>query len=102
MRHLSQGSQDGDQKQHSFRITLTLIITVVMFILLICPCEIMHFLDNISHMRSEVIETFLVLRAVVNLLQVLNFSCNACDVIKVAVCLHLDSIEKTILGSPLS
>ena len=64
------------RSQVSFRITLTLIVIVFMFILLVFPCEILDFLRDVMKMDVAQMKTFLVIRSFANVLQAISFSSN--------------------------
>ncbi len=61
---------------YSRRTTRMLISIVLLFILLVLPAEVLDFFHDIIKMNPDKTEVFLVVRSIVNLLQVINFSCN--------------------------
>ncbi|CAD5117707.1 DgyrCDS6456 [Dimorphilus gyrociliatus] len=65
----------SDTTTVSSRVTLTLIVIVVAFIVLVFPTELMDFFVHIL-VNNETTEQFLIARSVANLLQVFNFSSN--------------------------
>lgn len=67
--------QDSASK-NSFRITLLLVVLVLMFILLVFPSEIMDFCTKNVRMNAAKTETFILIRGLCNVLQVINFAVN--------------------------
>lgn len=65
----------SDTTTVSSRVTLTLIVIVVAFIVLVFPTEVMDFFVHVLA-NTENTENFLIARSVANLLQVFNFSSN--------------------------
>nr|AKQ63013.1 orphan G-protein coupled receptor 2 [Platynereis dumerilii] len=65
-----------DTSRHSNRITRMLITLVLLFILLVFPCEVMDFCRDVVQTNSTRTQVFMVARSITNVLQVINFSCN--------------------------
>ena len=59
-------------KDTNQRVTLTLIIMVIMFFVLVVPAEVLKYINPYSHWGSAGV----VVASVVNVLQALNFCCN--------------------------
>ena len=62
--------------RHSNRITRMLVVIVVLFVCLVFPSELMDFFQEVIKTDSSKTPHFMVARAVVNVLQVMNFACN--------------------------
>lgn len=65
-----------DTNRHSNRITRMLITLVILFILLVFPCEVMDFCHDVVQTNNTRTQIFMLMRSVANVLQVINFSCN--------------------------
>ena len=60
----------------SNRITLTLIIIIIAFVILVIPCEVMDFFTDTIQLNTLRTELFLLLRSIGNICQIVNFSFN--------------------------
>ena len=65
-----------NRNHHSNRITRMLITLVLLFIILVFPCEVMDFCHDVVQTNSTQTQVFMVARSLTNVLQVINFSCN--------------------------
>ncbi len=70
----SSRTKSSSAHQANHRITLTLILLVIMFILLVSPSELLHFCNHISHETAERYSTIETATLVCNILQAINFA----------------------------
>ena len=79
----------------SIRITLTLIVIIIAFFLLVIPCEVMDFFSDFIRMDARRTEHFLFWRSIGNICQIVNFSFNF--ILYFAINCHFRSVLRDLV-----